>query len=486
MKDDIKFLFKRIAISFVVILMSYPSCRKDNFINSGDARLSFSADTVYFDTVFTSIGSSTRNFKVYNPHNRSIKISSIRLGRGESSNFRINIDGTPSIRVNDIEIRKKDSLYIFVEVTVNPNSKNNPLVIRDSVVFETNGNIQDVNLEAWGQDAYYHRPDHFPLNGFPPYSIISCNSTWTNDKPHVIFGLAAIDSGCCLNILPGTKIHLHNKAIVLVLKDACLKIKGSLTEPVNIQGDRLESEYADIPGQWGYIWLSAGSINNEVDWANIKNGSIGFLTDSFGNSPKPTLRISNSKVTNMTVASLYGRGSKITGVNCVFANCGQASVALTIGGFYSFKHCTFANYWPFKNRTSPALVLNNWYEAENKSKQIRNLDSAYFGNCIITGALEGEIGFDSLSPGKFNFKFENSLLKVDSKVNLGSSGFQQVTVNTSPDFKDISKGDYRLNQGSTALDKGSILIGSWYPLDLKNNSRINDKAPDPGAYEFSP
>lgn len=65
-----------------------------------------------------------------------------------------------------------DSLFVFVQVTVDPTGSTSPLLIKDSVIFETNGNIQDVKLTAIGQDVYLVKPDRFPTSGFPDYSII--------------------------------------------------------------------------------------------------------------------------------------------------------------------------------------------------------------------------------------------------------------------------------------------------------------------------
>jgi len=118
-----------------VLLLFLFACRKDVPITDSSAKLEFSQDTLIFDTVFTSIGSTTEWLKVYNPHNRAIVISNIYLAGGKSSNFRMNVDGIPTYSEQDIEIRANDSIFIFVEVTVDPNGANNPLIIKDSIIF---------------------------------------------------------------------------------------------------------------------------------------------------------------------------------------------------------------------------------------------------------------------------------------------------------------------------------------------------------------
>ena len=69
--------------------------QKDVLITDSSAQLTFSNDTILFDTVFTTVGTVTKNFKIINPHNQPINISSIDLASGTSSDYRINVDGIP-------------------------------------------------------------------------------------------------------------------------------------------------------------------------------------------------------------------------------------------------------------------------------------------------------------------------------------------------------------------------------------------------------
>lgn len=472
----------KLLIPFLVFILVM-SCRKDEqIITDSSATLEFSQDSVLFDTVFTSIGSVTKQFKIYNRNNKTIRISAVRIARGSASNFRINVDGIAGTSITDVEIPKKDSLFVFVEVTVDPNNQNNPIIISDSIVFEVNGKIQDVDLEAWGQDAYFHVPNVFPINGLPPYSIISCNDIWVNDKPHVIYGYAVVDSDCKLTIQQGAKVYMHNSAVLWVFDGGTLEVTGTHGNPVVFQGDRLEQDYADIPGQWGKIWLSSGSKDNIIDWAVLKNGSIGVQADTLGNSSNPTLRLSNTIIQNMSAASIFGQGSYVEAYNCVFANAGQYVAALTLGGTYRFNHCTFGNYWNYGSRSTPLLVINNWYEDINGGLHARDIESAYFGNCILYGNIENEIALDSAGGASFNFKFDHCLLKT----NLDTSGalhYNTVYVNQDPDFTDVVKYDFNLNTNSAAINKGSTTIGALFPVDLNNVPRTTDITPDLGAYE---
>jgi hypothetical protein len=483
-----------IRISFIIaitgIMLLATNCRKDKPITDVSAKLTFSSDTVVFDTVFTTIGSTTKLFKVINPYNQEIKISTIKLGGGLSSQYRMNVDGVPCTETHNVEIAAKDSIFIFVKVTINPLSSNSPLIVSDSILFETNGNQQKVMLVAWGQDAYYYYPDHVFVDhntgaAILHYSIIPCNSTWTNDKPHVIYGYAVVDSGCTLNINAGARVHLHHNGVLWVYKDGTLHINGTLTDPVTIQGDRLEQEYKDIPGQWGEIWLSAGSKDNEINYAIIKNGIIGIQVDTLGASFNPTLKIDNTIIKNMTDVGLYTQGSKVNATNCVIGNCGVYAVALMIGGSYDFRHCTIGNYWTYSTRQTPALILNNYYKDVNENYHERDLNKADFGNCIIYGSLDEEVSLDKYSSGGvFNYKFENCLMKTNIDIGGDAVHYISCIKNSDPSFVDYTVNNYELGVGSAAIDVGSLTIALTVPTDIKGNPRTT--LPDIGAYEKQP
>lgn len=479
---------KQVLPFCLLIIIALSSCKKDELITDSSAKLGFSTDSIMFDTVFQYAGSTTKLFKIYNQHDQTINISKAYLAGGTSSAFKLNIDGISTTAtmpvLTDIEILGGDSMYVFVQVYVNP-SGSLPVVIKDSIIFETNGNIQDVNLTAIGQDVYLHTPNVFPTNGFPPYSITGregFDTTLPNDKPHLFFGYTIIDSDCILTMLPGTKCYFNTYAVLLVFEDGTLNVTGSPTNKVTFQGARLESEYDDVPGQWGQIWLYRLSKNNVIDWAVIKNGSIGIRVDTVASTTTPTLRISNTIVKNMSAAALYGLGAHIRAVNCVFANCGQYVAALTIGGKYKFEHCTFANYWDYDSRTSPTIALSNYY-VSTVGIIPRPLDSCYFGNCIIYGSNDEEFGMDSLAAGSgiFNYEFEY----CDIKTQFSFDEHFINCYNSDPGFTDVTINNYTLGSGSAfAVDKGNPAI--TISPDLLNQPRPNGLAPDLGAYERYP
>jgi len=477
---NFKYFYKLFLILFVLISVIINSCRKDeNYIRDSSVKLNFSSDLITFDTVFTTIGSTTKLLKVYNKENRPILISSINLAGGASSNFRINIDGIAENSFKDVEINAKDSLWIFVRVTVDPGNQNTPFVIDDSIVFNTNGNVQSVKLNAWGQDAYYHTPTEY-IEGLPPFSYAACNAPWSNDKPHVIYGYTVIDTDSTLIIPAGTKVHLYKNAVIWVYNGGSIKVNGNKDNPVYFQGTRLEEYYKNIPGQWNKIWLSAGSKDNIIEYAVIKNGNIGIQCDTLGSLTSPTLKLNNTIIKNMSSAALWGQGSHIWAVNSVFANCGLYNIVLSIGGNYSFKHCTAGNYWNYSTRTTPCLLLNNYYEDYNGNMQVRSLDSAYFGNCIIYGNINDELGLDRFSESSiFNYKFDHCIIKTN--LNISNTNYFTSVINSDPLFIDNSTVNYNILANSPAVNAGKHLN---ILNDILGNNR--DAMPDIGAYEYVP
>jgi hypothetical protein len=480
-----KFL-KTLLLFLSVFLLFFSSCKKDELLTDSSAKLDIYTDSVFFDTVFTSVGSTTKVFTIHNTHTQALNISKIHLGKGTSSPFLLNVDGVSGSSISDVEIAGGDSLYVFVQVFIDPLNSASPLLVNDSVVFETNGNVQDVKLIAIGQDVYLHIPNHFTTNGFPAYSITGRSdhdTTLPSDKPHLFFGYTFIDSRCKLTISAGTKCYFHKGAVLVAYDSATLFVDGSYGNVVKFEGDRLEPDYKDIPGQWGKIWLWPGSKNNVIKYAVIKNGSIGVEVDSnvvaTGN---PTLVLSNTIIENMGAAAIYTtHAAQIRSWNCVFANCGQYVAALTGGGKFNFQQCTFANYWSISTRTTPILAFNNYYQI-NSTTFIRNLDSCYFGNCIIHGDIDDEINIDSMSGGTFSYKFDFCMLKTTMDVGADPIHFVSPYKNFNPAFVDVVNNDYHLTAGSPAINAGNPAI-SIQP-DLDNNFR--GPSPDLGAYEKSP
>src|SRR5580704_12164219 len=158
----------KLILIFLVALFTI-SCRKSSFITSKDASVAFSADTLFFDTVFVTTGSVTQSVKIINPNSQNLHLTDIRLMGGTQSYFAINIDGSPGPEVTGVDLAAGDSLYIFVALQINPNSANLPFIVQDSIRVSFNGNLEYIQLQAWGQNAHFLRNQ-----------VITGHTTWDN------------------------------------------------------------------------------------------------------------------------------------------------------------------------------------------------------------------------------------------------------------------------------------------------------------------
>jgi hypothetical protein len=469
----------------IFVSLQMQSCRMDDIDTSPNLRLSFDTDSLLFDTVFTTVGSSTRYFKVYNRHNSRINLSSVELAGGNASYFRINADGRSGTRLQNIEIGAKDSIFVFVEVTVDPLGQDLPLVISDSVIFELNNRRQNVKLVAWGQDANFITPNYIldSVNGIVAHVVLE-NTIWSGPKPYVVYGIVIVAPGVTLTVDKGTSVHLHHRSLIAFDSRASFKVKGTIDEPVVFQGDRLEAMYRDLPGQWGFIWLSATSRNHEIDYAVIKNGTYGIIMDSIGSLTQPTLTIRNSIIKNMDQIGLELNGAWVEASNTVIANCGVHAVLMRFGGNYDFRHVTVANFYNLIGaiRQTPSVVINNYYKDTLGNTIVRPIEKAYFGNSIIFGSLQEEILIDLFPDNNAdNYLFDHCLVKTtfNSKA---VTRFENSIFNRSPRFKNVGDNDYRLLEGSPVIGIGNPNIAIDLSVDILGNSR--QERIDLGAYQY--
>ena len=496
------------AIAILIGLLSY-SCSDDLFESSqstGD--LEFSRDTVYLDTIFTNISSRTRSFKVYNRSNNNISIPKVSLGKGESSFFRLNVNGSPGKVFENVEIFARDSIYVFIEATVDFNAVSDPLYT-DQIIFDEGPNQQEVELVTLVQDAYFLYPqrdsdglketivigvgddgEEIEVEGF----YLDGNQVWTDEKPYVIYGFAGVNQGNQLVIEKGARVYFHRNSGLLVEENGSLQVNGTLDEKVVFQGDRLEEFYRDIPGQWSTILLKSGSRDIKIEHAVIKNNSIGILADSIVSNSEWAVRLDNIEIYNTSSFGVLARSTRMLGSNLLIANNGSSSLALTEGGSYRLAHSTFANYWSSAIRTLPAVLISNLNEvSQGSSANAANtaLIQADFENCIIEGNQNIEFLLEKEEGSDFNFNFSHSLLRFDDPGGIFAGDplydfdnedlYQNNIFNGTPDFLDIDLGDYHIGENSQAILLGDPAIAEEFPFDLDGIDRRN--TPDSGAYQ---
>jgi len=471
------------------------SCKKDIMDNGQSATLHFSNDTIIFDTAFHSIGTPTQTLTIYN-HNSFTVLTDISLNLINGGSFRMNVDGVAGNNHSSIEIPAKDSIFIFLEVTPNQNGSND-FLLTSNIEFTTGTKKQDVKLVSPGRNANFHLPhDNIFSNGTDSvnygYFSIKGNKIWTNELPHVVYGYVVIEPNATLTIEEGTQIYFHNNSGMFVgnpilisengnppTNNGTLIINGSLGNEVTMQGDRLDPWYENTPGQWNGIHFVQGSVNSSIDYTTIINGTTAIRADSVANN-SPTVIISNTIIKNMSSIGILGQGANITATNTVISKCGQYTIACNIGGIYNFTHCTFANYWDYNHRSTPSILLNNYYEGADGNIYVRNLEEANFTNCIIDGSLSTEVSFQEQELGAFNYTFDHCLIKLDPTISTDNTHYQNAIINQSPKFKDNLEGDFHLAEDSPAIDSGNNSTDDT--SDIEGNPRNNA---DIGAYEFN-
>jgi hypothetical protein len=459
-----------LLLCFLLVILF--SCRKDSFITSGDARVTISADTLKYDTVFVTAGSTYRAFTIINDNNQKLRLTSIRLMGSTSSVYKMNVDGTPGIQFTDIELEANDSVYVFVQVNVNPTVTNLPFLLRDSIEIRYNGNKRLVQLEAFGQNAHFFRN-----------KVVTANETWNNDLPYVILGSLLINTNQTLTINKGCRIYVHADAPILV--NGTVQVNGlkDTVDRVYFQGDRLDEPYKHYPASWPGIFFQTNSKDNVFNYTVIKNAyqAIG-LQDLAPNAPTPKLTLNECIIDNAYDAGIISLNSSVRARNCLISNCGK-NLLLAKGGDYQFTHCTVVTYANrFIDHRDPVLFVSNNLTINN-NPVIAPLN-ALFRNCIFwgeNGLVDNEVVISKTGNTTFNVNFDYNLWKVQTTpANITSN---QIINNQAPQFDSINTNrnyyDFRLKASSPAVNKG---VNTSLTTDLDGKPRPLG-LPDLGCFE---
>jgi hypothetical protein len=492
------------VLYFIGIVISVCSCRSDFETVASKGDLVFSQDTIYLDTVFSTIRSSTYQLKVYNKSNEDIHIPSIKLGKGLNSKFRMTVDGMSGNQgrlFQDVTLLAKDSLFIFIETTVNIKDANpTDFLYTDHIEFDSGPNLQKVALVTLVKDAVFLFPKR--LNNGTKESLSIGGKTlegfylddtelhFTNQKAYVVYGFAGIPAGKTAVFDAGARVYFHANSGLIVDKNASLQVNGrnsstnQLENEVIFQGNRLQSDYANIPGQWETVWINEGASNNNINHLTIKNASIGLLIQ---NNYKTDINIKNTQIYNSSFYGIFAQNSRIVGENLVINNAGKATLACEIGGNYSFTHCTFNNNWNSTNQV--AVVLSNY--KLGAIPETNALAKANFNNCIIYGSNGSELELNRKNGIAFEYLFNNCLIKFDSKsaatnplyqFTTDATRYNGIILNQDPKFQSVAKNKLNIDGASPAVGKGN----SNYIVPRDILGTIRTLPPDLGAYQNKP
>ncbi|SMD34396.1 hypothetical protein SAMN04488029_1983 [Reichenbachiella faecimaris] len=427
-------------------------------------QLSYSTDTVTFDTLFSSVGSITKRFKIYNTHDKAIKLNQLSLGSREVSSYSITVNGVKGKSFQDETIFGEDSLLVLVEVLIDPNNQDLPFLVKDSVVVTYNDRSENIKLVSWGQDAIFINNEAIP-----------CDAIWTKDRPYVIYDSAWVESGCQLTVEAGTKIYIDNDAFFTIA--GTLHLQGTAEEKILIANTRLDPKYEVAPGQWGSLFFFPGSTGNMIDHSIIKNGTNGVLLAVDLNSGNGAeLLINNTSIQHMSESGIAAFAGNVTAQNLEIFNCQNQLIAGLGGGSYSLNHCTFSNTPNEFTREGASVGFTNYLEFSNGSQFANDL-SIEITNSIIWGREEEELAIDLSANTATDVQIENNIIKSeqDAWVELGNFISQEENY---PGFYSPNLFNYQIDSLSNARDKAST---TSITHDLLGTLR--DAMPDIGAYE---
>ena len=510
------------------MLTFLPGCEPKEDLIQTTGRLEFDQDTVLFDTVFTTIRTVTKRLWAYNRNSGAVR-TNISLAGTAGATYSLIINGDAGNAQNDVLIRGNDSVQVLVRAVLGDNGQATvakKFLVEDQVNFRTNGNDQNVKLVAYGQNAYFHRA-----------GLVLTNTTWRTDKPHVIIpasrvlipGQAPVTFGVLvgenitLTIPKGARIYCHAGAYLQV--NGTLRVNDDFVPPgaglmtgdtvkannpniVRFTGDRLESDYAEAPGQWGGIVFTETSRNNSIRYTEIKNATFGaLLLNPDAVAPHPDLTLTNTVIRNISGSNLsFANATASAGAgvlsysgdlkaeNCLFTNCGEYAIAGVGGGTFDLNFCTFANYTPAFRRETASLSFTNEKATDAKvrlpiSVTLRN--SIVWGSNLGPGTIDDELYFKNYTDPAYTVSISNSLLRTKVYASVpaivGPPGTN--LLNVDPLFTRTalvsSRPDYTLQDASPANTPRQPAVGNVPVRDLRNLPRpaTGQTRPALGAYE---
>jgi hypothetical protein len=436
------------ALWIFLLLLHFFSCKpKDEILSTSvNDRLSFSDDTIFFDTLFTSVGSITKRLIVHNPNKNRVRVSSILLAGGSNSPYSIIVNGRSGPSLSDIDILGNDSIYILINVLIDPSNQNLPFLVSDSILFNTNTNKQKVLLETYGQDAHFYTKETVP-----------CNTVWANDKPYVLYDTINIDVGCELKIEAGCKIYLHNAAAINV--KGTLTIEGTASDSVLIASDKLDASAQNDLGQWGGIIFQSSSTGNSISWTSIRNATTALtLMPVIDTDTIPELMLDHVYLLHASKGLIDAAETDLNASNVVLSDCPEALLKHTAGSGV-WKHCTFVNYSSGFFREESNVIIGS----------TSGMLKMYVFNSILWGDKTDEVS-----------TFNNPALFLKSSIWKSTyTGVSSNILNTDPLFKSTSQFDFRLTRTSPAIN---LCTPEGVLDDIIGTPR--DANPDAGAYEF--
>ncbi len=467
---------KKIVFYIFLLFVALVSCKDDEISTDPQYRLSFSVDTVSFDSILGGFSSPYQTLKVYNKSGERIKIGSINYA-STNKYFQININGKNSNNVSNVELADGDSMFIFVQTNGDCSGSDVPFSLLDSISFSYNGNVDYVYLSAFSETPIIL--DHF---------VISSDTSFSSTQPYFIKDTLKVEEGATLNIGPGVRLYFYNDACLYV--DGKLNCNGEVDNQIEMRYFRADEIYKDTkyflaPGNWKGVWLSQKSGDCNIISTNIIGAYRCLVVDSAFVDRRVV--IGNSQIYNAKQGVLISEASQIYAYNSLFANGGFYNVYLTDGN-YLFNHCTIASFLKYglsdkkpslylDKKDSISVELNNSIVCGNQFKNYKRVDLD-----IVSGILN-----DSINE---TFRLNIACCAISRSDSLTGDDYYGNKWNFEPKF-DISSNSFYIDFQTDSLSEfrtiGNDAILKQYPecaTDIFGKNRVDDEFPDAGAFEY--
>ena len=463
----------------------------ESFSDDSSFRLSFSQDTIAFDTLISTIPSSTKTLYAFNKNNDGIRISTIRLESGADSRFRVNVDGRflAGGAWHDFEVLKHDSLVIRIEMTPPEVGNNEPLYFTDKLHFLLeNGVTQTVLLSGGSIDAYIMKEG----------LVVASDETLQTDKPYVIYNSLVVEEGATLTLAEGTRLMFHDKAALHVYGK--LVAKGSIEKPVVLRGDRMDHMfdyllYDNTPSRWEGVVIHSGSYGNELFHCDLHSSCFGIICEDTG---QQTLDETNPSIT-LDCCILHNIGGEGLQLNNCVSSVTNTQISNTLGhtvningGSHTFVYSTLAQFYPFTAEIGNALHL----ASSADGGEYGMLRKAHFINCVITGYGNDVIMGENITE-PCNYLFHHSFLNTppDNSEHFVACIFdrdkqsgEEGKLVRQENFAVFDTKNYIYDFTPKAESAIRSLADPAYTglpvFDRKGVNRLADEGPDAGCYEY--
>ena len=359
-------MVRRLFFFIAMIAVLLTACTDNDSFSTGTGnRLSFSEDTIRFDTLFSTIPSATQTFWVRNESGDGIRIRTARLERSNQSGYRVNVDGTYLDPVgSDFEVRKGDSILVFVEITTRENHSLEPQLVEDNLIFTLESGVeQRVNLRTYSWDAMKMTD-----------LVVSRDTTIESSVPILVYGKGiSVEEGATLT-LRNTDFYFHD--------GAGIEAKGNvMAESCLFRGDRLDHMFDYLPydrvsGQWRGIRLSSTTGYSYFASCEIRNAVDAVICDSTRTYFYDTV------IHNSSGNGIYARHSTVFVDFCQLSNAYGDCLGL-FGCYAQVTYSTLAQFYPFSANRGYALHFVNTKQYHMTLECMNTLVTGYADDVVM-------------------------------------------------------------------------------------------------------